>query len=93
MKLADEVGADGHLRHGPGLRPSWASPSRTGAGEWQLLTGNQIGCVLLHYILSSQARRWATLPGKDGAAVKSVVSTVAGAQDCRVLRRGAASRR
>ena len=46
---------------------------KDGAGEWHLLTGNQIGCVMLHYILSSKEKA-GTLP-KDGAAVKSIVST------------------
>jgi len=46
---------------------------KDGAGEWHLLTGNQIGCVLLHYILSSLSKA-GKLP-KDGAAVKSIVST------------------
>ena len=46
---------------------------KDGQGEWHLLTGNQIGCVLLHYILSSR-KKAGTLP-KDGAAVKSIVST------------------
>ena len=46
---------------------------KDGAGEWHLLSGNQIGCVLLHYILSSR-KKAGTLP-KDGAAVKSIVST------------------
>jgi len=38
-----------------------------------MLTGNQIGCLLLHYILSSRTEA-GTLP-KNAAAVKSVVST------------------
>ncbi len=46
---------------------------KDGAGEWHLLTGNQIGCVLLHYILSSKQKA-GTLP-ENGAAVKSIVST------------------
>ena len=46
---------------------------KDGEGQWHLLTGNQIGCVLLHYILSSK-QKLGTLP-KDGAAVKSIVST------------------
>jgi len=46
---------------------------KDGEGEWHLLTGNQIGCVMLHYILSSKLKD-GTLP-KDGAAVKSIVST------------------
>ena len=47
--------------------------AQDGEGEWHLLTGNQIGCLLLHYILSSLAAA-GKLP-KDGAAVKSIVST------------------
>ena len=43
------------------------------AGNWQLLTGNQIGCVLLYYILSTKQAN-GTLP-TNGAAVKSIVST------------------
>ena len=39
----------------------------------RLLNGNQIGCVLLHYILSTKQKQ-GTLP-KNGAAVKSIVST------------------
>ena len=46
---------------------------KDGAGEWHLLSGNQIGCVLLHYILSSKQKS-GTLPA-NGAAVKSIVST------------------
>ena len=46
---------------------------KDGQGEWHLLSGNQIGCVLLHYILSS-LKKAGKLP-KDGAAVKSIVST------------------
>ena len=45
----------------------------TESGEVRLLTGNQIGCVLLHYILS-QKKALGTLP-KNAAAVKSIVST------------------
>ena len=46
---------------------------KDGQGEWHVLSGNQIGCVLLHYILSS-LKKAGKLP-KDGAAVKSIVST------------------
>ena len=46
---------------------------KDGQGEWHLLSGNQIGCVLLHYILSS-LKKAGKLP-KNGAAVKSIVST------------------
>ena len=46
---------------------------KDGEGEWHLLTGNQIGCVLLHYILSGKQKE-GTLPD-NGAVVKSIVST------------------
>ena len=46
---------------------------KDGQGKWHLLSGNQIGCVLLHYILSSR-KKAGNLP-KNGAAVKSIVST------------------
>ncbi|MBO4926409.1 MAG: phospho-sugar mutase [Clostridia bacterium] len=44
-----------------------------GQGEWHTLTGNQIACLMLDHILSSKKQN-GTLP-KNGAAVKSVVST------------------
>lgn len=46
---------------------------KDGQGEWHLLSGNQIGCVLLHYILTSK-KKAGNLPS-NGAAVKSIVST------------------
>ncbi len=72
MDLANQVGADVIFgtdpdcdRLGVGVR------DRT--GQFQLLTGNQIGCVLLHYILSTR-KKLGTLP-KNGAAAKSIVTT------------------
>ena len=44
-----------------------------GEGGVHALTGNQIGCLLLNYILS-QRKRLGTLP-ENAAAVKSIVST------------------
>ncbi|MCL1796462.1 MAG: phospho-sugar mutase, partial [Clostridia bacterium] len=46
---------------------------RVAPGEYKMLTGNQIGCLLLHYILSAKAAK-GLLPA-NGAAVKSIVST------------------
>ncbi len=46
---------------------------KDGSGEWHLLTGNQLGCVLLHYILSTRKKQ-GTLPA-NAAACKSIVST------------------
>ncbi len=42
-------------------------------GVFRTLTGNQIGCLLLHHVLSEK-KRMGLLP-KDGAAAKSIVSS------------------
>ncbi|MBR2572540.1 MAG: phospho-sugar mutase [Clostridia bacterium] len=44
-----------------------------GEGQAHILNGNQIGCLLLNYILSQKSQR-GELP-KNAAAVKSIVST------------------
>ena len=72
FKLAAEVGASVIFATDPDCDRLGVAV-KDGAGEWHLLTGNQIGCVLLHYILSSKQKA-GTLP-KNGAAVKSIVST------------------
>ncbi len=46
---------------------------RKNDGSFIVLTGNQIGCLLLHYILSGR-KAAGTLPA-NGAVVKSIVST------------------
>ena len=46
---------------------------RDSAGEWKVLTGNQIGSILLHHIITERKKK-GTLP-ENAAAVKSVVST------------------
>jgi phosphoglucomutase len=72
FKLAAEVGANVIFATDPDCDRLGVAV-KDGQGEWHLLTGNQIGCVMLHYILSSK-KKAGTLP-KDGAAVKSIVST------------------
>ena len=72
MKLADEVGADVIFGTDPDCDRLGVAV-RDKEGKFQLLTGNQIGCVLLHYIRSSRKAQ-GTLPA-NGAAVKSIVST------------------
>ena len=72
IKLADEVGADAIFGTDPDCDRLGVAV-RDKNGDFQLLTGNQIGCVLLHYILSTKQKN-GTLP-KNGAAVKSIVST------------------
>lgn len=72
MKLADEVGADCIFGTDPDCDRVGIAV-KDDKGEYYLMTGNQIGCVLLYYILMSR-RALGTLPA-DGAVVKSVVST------------------
>ncbi len=72
IKLADEVGADACFATDPDCdRLGVAVREKNGA--FRLLTGNQIGCLMLYYILSSKKKN-GTLP-KNGAAIKSIVST------------------
>ena len=72
FKLAGEVGASVIFATDPDCDRLGVAVKKAD-GEWQLLTGNQIGCVLLHYILS--ARKKQGLLPENGAAVKSIVST------------------
>ncbi len=72
IKLANEVGANVIFATDPDCDRLGVAV-RDKDGDFQLLTGNQIGCVLLHYILSTKQKN-GTLP-KNGAAVKSIVST------------------
>ena len=46
---------------------------KTKQNEWQTLTGNQIGCILIEHILSSLSRQ-NRLP-QNGVVIKSIVST------------------
>ena len=72
IKLANEVGANVIFATDPDCDRLGVAV-RDKNGDFQLLTGNQIGCVLLHYILSTKQKN-GTLPA-NGAAVKSIVST------------------
>ena len=72
MKLADDVGADVIFGTDPDCDRLGVGV-RNKQGKFELLTGNQIGCVLLHYILSSRKAQ-GKLPA-NGAAVKSIVTT------------------
>ena len=72
MKLANEVHADAVFGTDPDCdRLGVAVRDRT--GNFQVLTGNQIGCIILYYILSTR-QKLGTLP-KNGAVCKSIVST------------------
>lgn len=72
IELAQKVNADAVLatdpdadRLGVAVRPK--------GGSFKVLTGNQIGSLLLHYLLSSLAEK-GELP-ENGLVVKSIVST------------------
>lgn len=72
IKLADEVGAEVCFATDPDCDRLGVAV-RDHSGQFRLLTGNQIGCLMLHYILSSKKAN-GTLPA-NGAVVKSIVST------------------
>ena len=72
MKLADEVGADCIFGTDPDCDRVGIAVKDT-QGKYYLMTGNQIGCTLLYYILKSR-ETLGTLP-KDGAVCKSLVSS------------------
>ena len=72
IKLADEVGADAIFGTDPDCDRLGVAV-REKNGSFRLLTGNQIGCLMLNYILSGK-KELGTLP-TNGAAVKSIVST------------------
>jgi phosphoglucomutase len=72
FKLAEKAGANVIFATDPDCDRLGVAV-KDGEGEWHLLSGNQIGCVMLHYILSS-LQKAGKLPS-DGAAVKSIVST------------------
>ncbi len=72
IKLANEVGANVIFATDPDCDRLGVA-MRVKSGEFKLLTGNQIGCVLLYYILTT-LKKQGRLPA-NGAAVKSIVST------------------
>ena len=72
IKLANTVQADVCFATDPDCDRLGVAV-REKSGDFRLLTGNQIGCLMLYYILSSK-KAAGTLP-KNGAVVKSIVST------------------
>ncbi|HML45802.1 MAG TPA: phospho-sugar mutase [Clostridia bacterium] len=72
VTLADKHGADVAFATDPDCDRLGVA-AREPSGDYRILTGNQIGCLLLYYILS-QRQAQGTLP-KDGVTVKSIVST------------------
>ena len=72
IELANREGADCCFATDPDCDRLGVA-TRKPDGTFALLTGNQIGCLLLNYILESLSEA-GRLP-KNGAAVKSIVST------------------
>ena len=72
IPLAQEVGASVVFGTDPDCDRLGVAV-RDGAGVFRTLTGNQIGCLLLHHILSAKQKA-GTLP-KNGAVCKSIVTT------------------
>ena len=70
--LAEQTGARVALATDPDADRLGVAVKRSD-GEWAVLTGNQIGCLLLEHLLSALSEKGA-LP-KNGAVVKSLVST------------------
>ncbi|HPF86640.1 MAG TPA: phospho-sugar mutase, partial [Candidatus Limiplasma sp.] len=69
IKLANEVGAEVCFATDPDCDRLGVAV-RQKDGSFRLLTGNQIGCLMLYYILSTKKDL-----GKHPAVVKSIVST------------------
>lgn len=70
--LANKTGANLILATDPDSDRLGAAVRRRD-GRFQVLTGNQIGSILIHYILSTRNEQ-GTLPG-NGLVVRSIVST------------------
>ena len=69
FQKADEIGADMILATDPDCDRLGVAVRR--GEDWDILTGNQIGCILMDYILSARAAR----RKGDEFVVKSIVST------------------
>ena len=72
LKLAEEIGADVVFATDPDCDRVGLAV-KDNHGDARALTGNEIGCLLLHYVLT-QKKALGTLP-KNAAAVKSIVTT------------------
>ena len=72
IDLAKQQGADVVIGVDPDA-DRMGTAVRLPSGEYQLLTGNQIGAILLHYLLTAKQTA-GTLPA-NGVLVKSIVSS------------------
>ncbi|GAA0137610.1 phospho-sugar mutase [Paenibacillus sp. YSY-4.3] len=80
IELGEQVGADILIGTDPDADRMGAVVKNT-AGEYEVLTGNQSGAILVHYILS-QMKEAGKLPG-NGAVVKTIVTSEFGAEIAR----------
>lgn len=80
IELGEQVGADILIGTDPDA-DRMGAVVKNAAGEYEVLTGNQSGAILVHYILS-QMKEAGTLPG-NGAIVKTIVTSEFGAEIAR----------
>ncbi|MNI18891.1 Phosphoglucomutase [compost metagenome] len=76
IELGKKVGADILIGTDPDA-DRMGAVVRTAAGEYKILTGNQSGSILVHYVLS-QLKEQGKLP-VNGAVVKTIVTSELGA--------------
>lgn len=76
IELGKKVGADLLIGTDPDA-DRMGAVVRTAGGEYEILTGNQSGSLLVHYVLS-QMKQAGTLPA-NGAVVKTIVTSEFGA--------------
>ncbi|WP_334072182.1 MULTISPECIES: phospho-sugar mutase [Paenibacillus] len=80
IELGKKIGADILIGTDPDA-DRMGSVVRTKEGEYEILTGNQSGSLLVHYVLSQMMERGA-LPA-NGAVVKTIVTSEFGAEIAR----------
>lgn len=80
MELADRVGADIIIGTDPDC-DRMGAVVRNHEGRYEVLTGNQAGAIMVHYLLSQKQAR-GELPA-DGAVIKTIVTSEMGADIAR----------
>lgn len=76
MKLGEDIGADILIGTDPDA-DRMGAVVKNGQGEYVVLTGNQSGAIMIHYLLS-QLKEAGKLP-ENGAVVKTIVTSEMGA--------------
>lgn len=76
MKLGEEIGADILIGTDPDA-DRMGAVVKNGQGEYVVLTGNQSGAIMIHYLLS-QLKEAGKLPD-NGAVIKTIVTSEMGA--------------